>query len=55
MGSSGVSGHYIAYCKNQCKEDENWYEFNDSRVSRSKFQNTNDFSQYVLIYKRTGN
>ena len=52
IGSSGVSGHYIAYCKNQCKEDENWYEFNDSRVSRSKFQNTNDFSPYVLIYKR---
>ena len=55
IGRSGVSGHYIAYCKNQSKDDQNWYEFNDSSISPAKFKDINEYSPYVLIYKRVDN
>lgn len=52
IGRSGVSGHYIAYCKNQSQNDSNWYKFNDSTISRVSFEKINEESPYVLIFKR---
>ena len=48
-GRSGDSGHYVAYCKDS---KGNWYEFNDSYYSKSKFSDVNSYSPYFLIYKR---
>ena len=50
IGKSGPSGHYIAYCKDINKNE--WYEFNDSSCSKSKFTELNKNSPYFLIYKR---
>ena len=55
IGSSGISGHYIAYCKNLSKDDQNWYEFNDSSVSKVKFEDIKENSPYILIFKREDN
>ena len=52
IGRSGVSGHYIAYCKNQSQNDSNWYKFNDSTISRVSFEKINEESPDVLIFKR---
>ena len=52
IGRSGISGHYIAYCKNQSQDDSNWYKFNDSTISRVSFEKINEDSPYVLIFKR---
>ena len=53
MGKSGPSGHYTAYCKDTNKNE--WYEFNDSSCSKSKFTEVNKNSPYFLIYKRKDN
>ena len=54
MGRSGVSGHYIAYCRNpfQSDDDDIWYEFNDSSVSKVRFEDKNCHSPYFLIFRR---
>ena len=55
IGKSGITGHYIAYCKNQSKNDSEWYEFNDSSVSKSTFDEIKDYSPYFLIFKKINN
>ena len=52
IGSSGNSGHYIAFCKNNANE---WYKYNDSLVEKSKFKEVNHYSPYLLIFKREDN
>ena len=50
LGSSGSSGHYIAFCRNKSGK---WYNFNDSSCSESD-RNT-AFTQgnpYLLIYEQ---
>jgi ubiquitin carboxyl-terminal hydrolase 8 len=44
------SGHYFSYCK--CK-DGNWYEFNDSNVSKISNEKLITSSAYCLFYKKT--
>ena len=48
-GKTGSSGHYITYCQNN---ENKWYEFNDSSVTESKFEEVNSNSPYILIYKK---
>ena len=43
-------GHYFAYCKN-CIDGE-WYEFNDSHVSKIDSKKVVSENAYVLFYKR---
>ena len=43
-------GHYFAYCKNSI--DGEWYEFNDSNVSKIDTKNVVTENAYVLFYKR---
>ena len=50
IGRSGNTGHYISYCKDLT--NENWYKFNDSNFSESKFNKVNSNTPYFLIYKR---
>ena len=50
IGSSGNSGHYIAYCKNI--SNNKWYKFNDSMVNECNFAEVNSNSPYLLIFKR---
>ena len=54
IGTSGVSGHYIAYCKNpfQPENDSSWYKFNDSCVSKVEFNEVKQNSPYFLIFKK---
>ena len=40
------SGHYTSYCKN----NNNWYEFNDNTVI--KINNLNLNNAYCLFYKK---
>ena len=50
-GSSGRYGHYVAFCRN--KENDKWYEFNDSSCSEVKNKNTiYGGSPYLLLYER---
>lgn len=57
MGSTG-GGHYTAYCKYTSSllrdiADNEWYEFDDSHVSRVKdSQYVVSASGYVLFYRR---
>lgn len=41
-------GHYTAYAKN----NEKWYEFDDSRVSNSFKKDIVSSSAYILFYER---
>ena len=43
-------GHYFAYCKNT-KEGE-WYEFNDTSVSKIEVKKVCSDNAYVLFYSR---
>ena len=43
-------GHYYAYCKNW--KDGEWYEFNDSHVSKIDNKKIVSDNAYVLFYKR---
>ena len=56
IGSSGRSGHYIAYCKNLFEDTENdiWYEFNDSSVSKVRYASINAYSPYFLMFRKKG-
>ena len=52
--SGGLKGgHYYAYCKN-CKDGE-WYEFNDSHVSKINQKKVCSDNAYVLFYNRKRN
>jgi ubiquitin C-terminal hydrolase len=50
IGSSGNSGHYIAYCKNL--QDNCWYKFNDSSVNICEFEEVKNNTPYLLVFKR---
>ena len=52
MGSSGIGGHYIAYCKDPIKESL-WHKFNDASHSLCSFEETKKNSPYLLIFKKT--
>jgi hypothetical protein len=43
-------GHYYAYCKNA--KDGEWYEFNDSHVSKIEKKKVCSDTAYVLFYNR---
>ena len=50
IGPSSMSGHFIAYCRQQ---DNSWYKFNDSIVSKATFneiKNSNGIP-YVFFYE----
>ena len=51
FGESGTSGHFISFCYVQSKKK--WYEFNDSIVTESNFQEASSKgNSYVLFYQR---
>ena len=50
IGSSGNSGHYVAYCKNL--NNKKWYLFNDSSCNETEFEKVKSYSPYILVYKR---
>ena len=57
LGESGMSGHFIAYCKNPISNS--WYRFNDSIVSEVNYANFKteviDFAMpYLLFYQKVG-
>jgi len=67
IGSSLVSGHYIAYVKDQKSADPtDWIKYNDSRVTRVKvgtrgkddnleyMYGVGDQQAYMVFYKRQG-
>ena len=54
FGKSGTEGHYMAYCKIQ--EKNKWYQFNDSVVTESSFQEASTSGRaYILFYQRKQN
>ena len=50
LGSSGPTGHYIAYCRN--KLTGMWYNFNDSFVRQCDKSEINRGSPYLLVYEQ---
>ena len=51
LGKSGITGHFIAYCRNRI--NNNWYCYNDSVVTYCNDQK-NDFRKgetYILFYE----
>ena len=53
LGLSGISGHFIAYCRHRINNI--WYFYNDSSVTYCNDQN-NDFikgTPYILFYEST--
>ena len=51
LGSSGSSGHYIAFCRN--KSNGRWYNFNDSSCSESDKNTAFSYGNpYLLIYEQ---
>ena len=50
LGSSGPSGHYIAYCRN--KMTGMWYNFNDSFVRLCDKKDIYRGSPYLLVYEQ---
>ena len=55
FGPSGMSGHFIAFCKSPV--DDNWYCYNDSIVSTCedpRYENNGDIEgiPYVLFYQK---
>lgn len=49
-GNSAESGHYLAYCKNEL--DNNWYEFDDTVVTKLEPADVLSKEAYVLFYQR---
>lgn len=49
LGESGSTGHYITYCLN--KENNKWYNFNDSKVNICKEEDIYKGSPYLLLYE----
>ena len=52
-GYSGSSGYYVAFCKN--KENNTWYEFNDSLCIECNKKEIYRGSPYLLLYERIFN
>ena len=53
LGSSDMSGHFIAFCRHRILKE--WYCYNDAKVTRCNDQ-SNDFKKgesYILIYEST--
>ena len=52
LGDSGLSGHYIAFCKNL--KNGKWYKFNDSIVSEcsNHYEIMNCGTPYLLLYEQ---
>ena len=51
IGSSGQSGHYIAYCLE--KKSNTWYKFNDSSCKKiNDIYELQNNSPYLLIYEQ---
>ena len=52
LGDSGISGHYIAFCKNT--KNKKWYKFNDSIVSEciNYSEIVNCGTPYLLLYEQ---
>ena len=49
LGSSGISEHFIAFCKSFV--DKNWYKYDDSFVSLSSLQEAKNIGiPYILFY-----
>ena len=49
LGTSDMSGHFIAFCKNSI--NKKWYKFNDAIVTESNIQEVISFGvPYVLFY-----
>ena len=58
LGPSGMSGHFIAFCKSPI--DNQWYCYNDANVSQCndpRYQNNNEIEgiPYVLFYQKCNN
>ncbi|KAM3727690.1 Ubiquitin carboxyl-terminal hydrolase [Dirofilaria immitis] len=49
-GGNAESGHYVAYCKNEI--DDNWYEFDDTVITRLEVADILSKEAYVLFYQR---
>ena len=49
-GLSGSYGHYVAFCKN--RENNVWYEFNDSSCNICNKKDIYRGSPYLLLYER---
>ena len=50
LGQSGMSGHFIAYCKSFV--DSQWYKFNDAMVDPCSFSEVTQIGiPYILFYK----
>jgi ubiquitin C-terminal hydrolase len=49
-GESGVSGHYIAYCKHRLTDK--WYKYNDSKCKECSHHEIYKDSPYLLLYER---
>ncbi|KAL3990966.1 Ubiquitin carboxyl-terminal hydrolase family protein [Acanthocheilonema viteae] len=49
-GANAESGHYVAYCKNEM--DDNWYEFDDTVVTRLEVADILSKEAYVLFYQK---
>ena len=51
FGESGMSGHFIAFCKHFSLKGDKWYKFNDAFVEECTFDNVkNSGMPYVLFY-----
>ena len=52
LGDSGISGHYIAFCKNS--KNGKWYKFNDAIVSECSNHSEirNYGTPYLLLYEK---
>ena len=48
-GSLG-GGHYYAICRNYL--DDNWYQYNDTHVTRLDEDDILDYAPYLFFYKR---
>ena len=50
IGSSGMLGHYIAFCKNT--KTNQWFEFNDHLFKKCKVEDIYENSPYLLLYEK---
>ncbi|WWC64842.1 uncharacterized protein I303_107456 [Kwoniella dejecticola CBS 10117] len=46
-------GHYTAFCRNRV--DDQWYNYDDSRVSKADVQSVQSRAAYLLFYRRRTN
>lgn len=50
MFQFSLGGHYVAYCKNEL--DNNWYEFDDTVVTKLEPADVLTKEAYVLFYQK---